>query len=880
MKTSALFPLVLGLLAVASCKDLVVIDRSVCGNAIVDEDVGEDCDAFVSEPGTACGAPTDVNACRFICTSNDPAGPHCPTGWGCGADSVCRAPSGEFADGAEVDLSDVDHLATGDIDGDGHQDLIATRATSFGVAFVGSDRVVSAPLVENISPLVPTPPARGDFDADGLTDLAMSAGPLGVRLELGRSDKTLTPTLQSTLPSPDENARIIPIDALNSVGDEVLVAVPGTVSGHTSVLTARSQTARVGTFPVLFTLDGAVEDMVTSTAADLFQRTDGLGNLEVGCEELVVAFDGQAHVYVVEPCKPSGDDYAAVVKQTQVDVASGAAVGASGALVADVNGDGALDVVLDVPSDVGAGCVGVDVAYGVGDGTFHDDPLAIPATDGNNRAGCLHADVELPKGAKPPSDTTFFPLALGDLDGDARADVVATSGIYLTSTATPTSSDASFRIAIAADVASWSSAIIQDTNGDGRPDVVVSKADGTGAAYFLNAGDGLFNTTSFATQGTVTHIEAGDFDGDLLGDVVFARADDDGVESLAVLFGRPFGAPEPPATIGSLGVIGQVVAGDDLFRTLFAVEGGALDLVDAATDLAVIFGEETPDGIAVLPGTTDRRLSSPVVLGAEGADGAMVVGVPLHLVGGAFVDEGQGDDIVAVSWSGPDSSDVRLWTIPSLGSGKLGEPLVSEPFPSDLSWTNGHFAAADLDADGHDEVLGALQDSKREVWLVVGTPDGTGVIGPKDAFSTGIIGDMSTIELADMDADGDVDALIYARSPKASATVSDTVLVLWNEAGAFSPTNATSLVSDGLRIFCAASIETDGDGPRELGVATEHGLLITDITPGVVPSLPPPEDDEIVSFRAMGVGDFDGDGLEDVALAYDYEVDVLFQEPR
>ena len=67
-----------GLIA-ASCANLQEQDTGVCGNRVYEEEAGEDCDSYADpidpdagpdDPKTACGAPTSVGACRFLCDGN------------------------------------------------------------------------------------------------------------------------------------------------------------------------------------------------------------------------------------------------------------------------------------------------------------------------------------------------------------------------------------------------------------------------------------------------------------------------------------------------------------------------------------------------------------------------------------------------------------------------------------------------------------------------------------------------------------------------------------------------------------------------------------------------------------------------------------------
>ncbi len=109
----------------AGCEDLSTLKADECGNGIIE--AGEDCDGVGLED-SACNA-----LCRLECTAEGA----CPSGYGCGADGLCRQPSGQFeAFGPALGLS-AERLSLADFDGDGQADLLASRGSSFSVAYVG-----------------------------------------------------------------------------------------------------------------------------------------------------------------------------------------------------------------------------------------------------------------------------------------------------------------------------------------------------------------------------------------------------------------------------------------------------------------------------------------------------------------------------------------------------------------------------------------------------------------------------------------------------------------------------------------------------------------------------------------------------------------------
>src|SRR5690349_13429000 len=107
----------LALLAVvAACSDLDTIETGVCGNGAIDEN--EDCD---SSDESVC------LACQLRCETTE-----CPTGYACGADKICRAPSGAFYPTDETTFATTDFTVS-DVNWDGAGDVLGLTATSINI---------------------------------------------------------------------------------------------------------------------------------------------------------------------------------------------------------------------------------------------------------------------------------------------------------------------------------------------------------------------------------------------------------------------------------------------------------------------------------------------------------------------------------------------------------------------------------------------------------------------------------------------------------------------------------------------------------------------------------------------------------------------------
>jgi uncharacterized protein (TIGR03437 family) len=202
-------------------------------------------------------------------------------------------------------------------------------------------------------------------------------------------------------------------------------------------------------------------------------------------------------------------------------VASAAGVSAISAMTAgDFDGDGKIDLVV-----MGAGSPGT-LAFlkGNGDGTFQMPvtipagvaPLSIVAADfnGDGKPDLAFADagdgvngavyVALNKGGgafQTPSQVfsgTQPALAVGDLNGDGRPDLVATGNVA-GGTAVVNwlqgNGDGTFQtpVAIATSPDQDDAALVQDFNGDGHADIVLAHPN-SDVTFFAGNGDGTFST--------------------------------------------------------------------------------------------------------------------------------------------------------------------------------------------------------------------------------------------------------------------------------------------------------------------------------------------------------------------------------------------------
>jgi hypothetical protein len=436
-----------------------------------------------------------------------------------------------------------DSIAVADLNGDGKPDLV--------VANCGSNNCVSTSNSGNVAVLlgngdgtfqtaVPyslgafgaTSVAVADVNGDGKLDLIVAtgsktAGLVGVLL--GNGDGTFQ--TEATYSSGGLSPLALAVADVNGDGKpDVVVANQWTDSTFTSSNVAVLLNGGTGNFPsgIQYGTGGFFPESVA--IADV--NRDGNPDIVVANSSIFRAGPGNVGVLL-------GNGKGAF--QAAVAYDSGA-YGGSAVAVADVNGDGKLDVVVANCSGSNSDCTGgagsVGVLLGNGDGTFQ---TAVTYAPGGN---------------------TPFAVAVGDVNGDGRPDVVVAScasndcgvapgtlGVLINQTSpwlvyaslaqqvdyfgqgkadftVWRPSSATWYIAGSGQqlITRWGSStdvpVIGDYDGDGKTDIAVWRPS-NGTWYVVEPGANQIVVRPFGVQGDVP--VPGDYDGDGKTDIAVWR---------------------------------------------------------------------------------------------------------------------------------------------------------------------------------------------------------------------------------------------------------------------------------------------------------------------------------------------------------------------
>ncbi len=537
-------------------------------------------------------------------------------------------------------------IAVGQFDGDGIPDLAAAGA-SFGASGLvvlpgNGDGSFGAPIVTDVYDVALM--AAADFNGDGFTDIALDIGEHHITVYISNGDGTFQPGTEVgavQFPSGMKAAALMP-------GGPVDLVLPG--DGGTIYVIPGNGDATFGTPIESSSISGdiAIGDLNGDGKPDVVGTGDGTILVSLGRGDRT--FDPPKS-FAVAPNLGS-------------------------IAIGDVDGDGHADVgvAIDDYAEVVGGFVGI--LKGNGDGT-------------------LQAAVETSVGQAPRS------LSFADLDGDGALDAVVAADGFVTVLRGVSSTVFASRTAYiadgAADFGGAGALAVADFDGDGVPDVATGNQRLATVGVLLGQGDGTLRAANgFAvhTEFGVSDFTVGDLDGDAVSDLVVIG---DGLRLFPGLGRGSFGPPE--TLLGTDANARGASVGD--------FDG------DGRLDLAVsVSSFELGTGVAIYLQKSDGMLSDPTVYPSSGAGPGRLV--PADYDGNGSLD--------AVSLTG-NGSGTSLVFFPGDGHGALGGEVLTPVAGSPQDVT-----AADFNGDGKVDLAtieGVFQSINGVLRIFLSNGDGT-----------------------------------------------------------------------------------------------------------------------------------------------------------
>lgn len=690
-------------LVAGGCATLPAIEAGTCGNGIVEASEGEDCESLLEGRiasrdkamsldsnlhhcgrSSGEGAARAPESCRFTCDRAAPATKACPESRVCGADGICREPSGGFGRVESVPAEGV-ALSAADFDGDGRAELVATGRRNIEV--VTWDKATR--LLERMTRIGSRTvrPTAGSFGAKeqaqgALADLAVIREGGLVSLFRGTKGRDLEPQFFAAFKSNGTNFQLIPVDVLPGriagttpleYGLEVLVYVTRTKSDGTVVNELNFLDATLNQFTLATTPKSAAE-LAGPLRVGRFHDYVGVPVAQfdqvLPCESLVLPFRGDDSVTLIEPCRRKGATVEAntlgpdYVPTPALKLDDGFRVGPKGVHLFDLNDDGHLDVIVDGEKTPAAGGGRQTlVAFGLGDGRFHGVGWAKGAPEPSTPDGTARpsdfADCEAQLG---------FPLAYGQLTSDRQVDCVFAAGIRYR---------AQVERWLAAgknESEAFQEAIVTDFNGDGRADVVTTSK--VSLDTFASNGGFAFRSSFDAIAPRLA--AAGDVDGDFVNDILFSANVDDQSALLLLRGGRFFS--EAPTSLGKAPGMLQVLTG---------AVSNPIGGLDDVTDIGVVW-KNAPGGdffVSLFRGSTKGEFDAPFAVSADGRSQA----VARVLAAGRFTAGAR--DSLAVVASDTGTSTERLFHVPFEEGAAPGKMEPSDPLDGAYEWARANLVA-------------------------------------------------------------------------------------------------------------------------------------------------------------------------------------------
>ncbi len=763
-------------------------------------------------------------------------------------------------------------IAIGDLDGDGKPDLAVTNTASNTVSVfrnTGSSGSITAgsfaTKVDFTTGTDPSSVAIGDLNGDGKPDLAVT--------NFVSNTVSVFRNTSSAIGSISFAAKI---DFLTGVNPHS-VAIGDVDGDGKPELAVANYSSNISVLPNTGTISSLSFGDQRNFDAGNQSLSIAIGDLNGdGKPDLAVANGSSNTVSVLQNTSPSGGGIFSFYPRVNFTTGSRPFSVAIG----DLNGDGKPELAT---ANRNSSTVSV----------FRNNGTS--SSSGNITVGSFADKIDFTTGDNPSS------VAIGDVDGDGKLDLAAANngtGAYSASVFRNTGTAAgTISFATKIDVTTGTeprSIAIGDLDGDGKPDLVTANGNSNNVSVLRNADIVLPTISSFsplsAKPGDAVTITGTGFNTTPANNIVFfgaTKATVTAATATSITATVPTGATYAPITVLNTTLV-RMASSRANFNPIYAPAKTNITTTDFWANInfttgnnpqSVAIGDLDGDGKPdlVTANSSGTGANSVSVLRNTGSSGSMAAGsfaAKVDLTTGtnpssvAIGDvDGDGKPDLVVANSGLSANSVSVFRNTSTAAGSIS-------FAAKIDFATGTYpnsvAIGDLDGDGKPDLAIANNSSNTvSVLRNTGTAAGTVSFAAKIDFTTGT--SPWSVAIGDLDGDGKPDLAVANYS-------SNSISVLRNTGTAGSITTSSFAAKIDLTTaanpYSVALGDLDGDGKPELvtansgtGANSVSVLRNTGTAAGSVSFAAKTDFTTGAGPWSVAIGDVDGDGKPDLVTA-------------
>ena len=450
-------------------------------------------------------------------------------------------------------------------------------------------------------------------------------------------------------------------------------------------------------------------------------------------------------------------------------------------------------------------------------------------------------------------------LAFSDIDGDGDEDVLITgkNALFQNVSRLYSNSDGVFTLLEDESIEGVEdgSVAFADVDGDGDEDVLVSGSVSNVeriSSLYINDGSGNFDLDPNTP-----------FDGVRFGSVGFS--DIDGDSDMDVLI----------TGLSSGGIIAKLYANDGAGNFALVMNGSFDTFFTEVTGSSIAFSDVDNDGDddVLITGRTSFNQRTALLYANDGSGSFSLIsntpfdGVSEGSVAFSDIDNDGDEDVIITGRRTSSQRIAQLYTNDGTGVFEFSEENDFEGVE------RGSVAFSDIDNDGDNDLIITGRNDSLESRTTVYQNNGTGLFTEIITTSVNAVSG-SSIDLSDVDGDGDQDLLITGaiNTPLTEQFVAEIISELYTNDGDGNFTQVSESAFEGIRTGAIAHSDIDGDGDEDVLITGENtysvpiAKLYSNEGSGVFSEVSQTPFEGVIQ-GAVAFSDVDNDGDMDVLIS-------------